>query len=78
MEFGNDRSPSLGNIHSSAIVLDGSPHGKKKKAAGYNYHTMTNNAIFPTEEVQDVVHYTTKRVAGDRLPRLHPTLRKSP
>ena len=77
MEFGQDRSVSLSNVHAASIVLnEGSPHGKRKKAAGVNYHTMTNNAIFPTEEVQDVIHYTSKRLPGDNLPRLAPTLRK--
>ena len=77
MEFGQERSASLSNVHAASIVLnDGSPGGKRKKAAGINYHMMTNNAIFPTEEVEDVIQYHSKRLPGDNLPRLAPTLRK--
>ena len=77
MEFGRDRHISLGNMNQASFVLaDGSPHGKRRKAAvAVNYHTMTNNAIFPTDEVQDVVHYTTKKHAIDNKPVLVPTLR---
>ena len=39
-----------------------------------NYHTLSNNAVFPTEESGAVVHYHTK-VVKDRNPKLSPTLR---
>ena len=77
MEFGRDRQISLGNMNQASFVLaDGSPHGKKRKAAAaVNYHTMTNNAIFPTDEVPDVIHYTTKKHATDNKTVFAPTLR---
>ena len=65
MEFSRDRGVSLGNMNAASLVLnDSSPHGKRRKAAAaVNYHTMTNNAIFPTDEKPDVIHYTTKKHA---------------
>jgi len=38
-----------------------------------NYHTLTNNAVFPTGDSSEVVHYHTK-VMRNRHPRLAPTI----
>ena len=35
---------------------------------------MTNNAVFPTDDREDVIHYHTK-VVRDSRPKLAPTLR---
>ena len=77
MEFNRDRGFTLGNMNQASHILnDGSPKGKRKKAAAeVNYHTMTNNAIFPTDEMPDVIHYTTKKHAGDHQLRMAPTMR---
>ena len=40
-----------------------------------NYHTLTNNAVFPQEGQEEVIHYHTK-VTKERL-RLAPTIRKN-
>ena len=49
--------------------------GRKRPENQYNYHTMTNNAVFPVDGGQDeVVHYHSK-VVKDRSPRLNPTIR---
>ena len=39
-----------------------------------NYHTLSNNAVLPSNEAPDVEHYHTK-VIRDRAPKLAPTLR---
>ena len=48
--------------------------GKKRPENQYNYHTMTNNAVFPIDDQEEVVHYHSK-VVKDRSPRLNPTIR---
>ena len=49
--------------------------GRKRPARQPNYHQLTNNAVFPTED-QDVVHYHSK-VVRDQKPKLAPTLRSN-
>lgn len=48
--------------------------GRRRPAHVPNYHTLSNNAVLPTNEKQDVQHYHTK-VVRDRNPKLAPTLR---
>ena len=50
--------------------------GRKRPVMQHNYHTMTNNAVFPTDEREEVIQYHTK-VRKDNGPRLAPTLRPS-
>ena len=52
------------------------PHGygKKRPAMQPNYHMLTNNAVFPTENSDAVIHNTTK-IVRDRNPKLAPTIR---
>jgi len=40
----------------------------------HNYHTMTNNAVLPPDELPDVVHYHSK-VLKKKSNLLAPTLR---
>ena len=50
--------------------------GRRRPLNQKNYHTMTNNAVFPTEERDNEnYHYHSKVVPRGREPRLVPTLR---
>ena len=49
--------------------------GRKRPAMVPNYHTLSNNAVLPSNDVPDVQHYHTK-VIRDRAPKLAPTLRQ--
>ena len=54
--------------------------GKRRPMNQKNYHTMTNNAVFPSNEPDDPTnyHYHSKVVPKDlRNPRLAPTLRSN-
>ena len=42
----------------------------------HNYHTMTNNAVLPTDGSDEIIHYHTK-VRRDMKPRLAPTMRQN-
>lgn len=48
--------------------------GRRRPLMQPNYHTLTNNAVFPTEETNEVIQYHTK-VRRDNKPKLAPTLR---
>ena len=53
----------------------GGGHGRKHFEGSNNYHTMTNNAIFPSGEPEEVIHYHSKHLPH-RAPRLKPTIRE--
>ena len=48
--------------------------GKRRPVMQPNYHTLSNNAVFPTGEKLDVQHFHSKVVMGNK-PKLAPTLR---
>ncbi len=50
--------------------------GRKRPAMQPNYHTLTNNAVFPTGSKDEVVHYHSK-IVRNRMPKLAPTLHMS-
>ena len=49
--------------------------GRRRPMMQPNYHTMTNNAVFPTDGGDDVIQYHTKVVRGGNKAKLMPTLR---
>lgn len=55
-------------------MREGFGAGRKRPPMQPNYHTMTNNAVFPTDDKEDVIHYHSK-VLRDNKPKLAPTLR---
>ena len=52
--------------------------GRKRPENQFNYHLMSNNAVFPVMDngKDEVVHYHSK-VVKNKSPRLEPTIRPS-
>ena len=48
--------------------------GRKRPMMQPNYHTMSNNAVFPPDRIPEVQHFHSK-VTKDGRPQLAPTLR---
>ena len=49
--------------------------GRKRPAMQKNYHMLTNNAVLPSDEPFEVIHYHSK-VLKNKSDKLVPTIRQ--